>query len=86
MASAHLVSSDFLDSLLMCLQAGRGSSGSNAAPGQHPAGSAAPAAAVRAESLRRPGGGAAAPGSAAAQVPHHRLQVGTVNTAGQGRT
>lgn len=67
-------------SVLLCLQAGRRPSGSNAASGQHPAGPAAPAAAVRAESLRRPGARAATPGSAAAQVPHRHLQVWTVNT------
>lgn len=59
----------------MPVQAGGAPPRADAAPGQHPAGVAAPAVAMRPEGLRRDGARAAAPGAAAAQVPHRHLQV-----------
>ncbi len=63
--------------MLLYPQARGGPPSVDAPPRQHPAGFAPPAAAVRPESLRRPGAWAAKPGSAAAQVPYHHLQVCT---------
>lgn len=64
-----------LASVCMAVQAGGAPPRADAAPGQHPAGVAPPAAAMRPEGLRRAGARAAAPGAAAAQVPHRHLQV-----------
>lgn len=59
----------------MLLQAGGAPSCANAPPRQHPSGAAPPAAAMRPKGLRWAGARAAAPGAAAAQVPHRHLQV-----------
>lgn len=62
-------------SICEALQAGGAPPRADAPPRQHPAGAAPPAAAMRPKGLRWAGARAAAPGTAAAQVPHRHLQV-----------
>lgn len=62
-------------SICVPLQAGGAPPRADAPPRQHPAGAAPPAAAMRPKGFRWAGARAAAPGAAAAKVPHRHLQV-----------